>query len=310
MENLVSRAYAGLQDLEKMRSLLIEGRRVNNGTYYIHIGDLNWWLFYPPIDFDLWQYISLWDDPQDSGRLLGWSLLSPTWSAFDVYVQPELCGSPEAEAMNFYTEEQIIRLARSQNKEKVYRMWVAQGDDDYIEHLLRNGFKRTGEDVVYMACSLDDPIPSPVLPEGVWVRTVAGEHEAVLRATAQYGAFESEAPFDRYLQRYMNFMHSPVYDLERDIVSILPDGRIGSFCIVWVDPVNQVGLFEPVGTLPDYRGRGLGKAVVLEGLRYLQRQGMRTAILCTNEDHTPAVKLYESVGFKTVDKHLTFEKNI
>jgi mycothiol synthase len=307
---LKARPYVGIGDLEKMRNLLIEGRRANNGTYYVHVGDLNWWLFYPPLECDLWQYISVWDDPQDPGRLMGWALLSPSWSAYDVYVQPELRGSPEAEVMYLYAEEQLADLARSRNQAKIYRLWVAQGDGIYSDHLLRCGFKNSGENVLYMTRLLDEPISVPVLPEGIEVRPMTGEQDAPARAAAQYAAFDSKIPFERYLQRFLEFMRSPVYDHELDIVAASPDGRIGSFCIVWIDPVNHVGLFEPVGTHPAFRGRGMGKAVMLEGLRQLQARGMQTAIVCTIENNLPAIKLYESVGFTTVDKHLTFERLI
>jgi len=310
MKPLIPRPYAGEQDLEKMRNLLIAGREANNGTYYVHTGDLNWWLFYPPLECDLWQYISVWDDPQDPGRLMGWALLSPSWSAYDVYVQPELRGSPEAEVMYLYAEEQLADLACSRNQAKIYRLWVAQGDGIYIDHLLRCGFKNSGENVLYMTRLLDEPIPVPVLPEGFEVRPMTGEQDAPARAAAQYGAYESEAPFEKYLQRYQDFMRSPVYDASRDMVVACPDGRISSFCIIWTDSGNQVGLVEPVGTHPEFRGKGLGKAIVIAGLRRLQQLGMRIAILCTSEDNLPAVKLYESVGFSVTDKHLTFVRPV
>jgi ribosomal protein S18 acetylase RimI-like enzyme len=105
-------------------------------------------------------------------------------------------------------------------------------------------------------------------------------------------------------------MQSPVYDPELDVVAVAPDGRIGAFCIVWPDPVNKVGLFEPVGTHPDFQRRGLGKAVMSEALRRLRERGMTEACVCTNANHTPAVRLYESVGFRTVDIHLTYTKDL
>ena len=40
------RPYRDERDLEAMRNLLMAGRKVNNGSYYIHPGDLNWWLYY------------------------------------------------------------------------------------------------------------------------------------------------------------------------------------------------------------------------------------------------------------------------
>ena len=310
MDALNARPYKAPEDLQKMRDLLVEGRRACNGTYYVHPGDLNWWLYYPPLEFDLWQYIWLWDDPHAPERLLGWMLLAPSWSAFDVYVTPELRGSLEWEAMHAYAEEKITRLGRDQKKAKIYRMWVSEKDEISCDYFLRAGFHRSKDEVVYLTRALDEPIPLPALSEGWVVRSVEEEGEAAARAAAQYGAYESKAPFEKYLRRYLSFMRSPVYEPERDIVAAHPDGRIGSFCIIWTDPVNRIGLFEPVGTHPEYRGKGLARAVMLEGLRRLQERGMQTAMLCTNENNLPAVKLYESVGFTVAEIHLTFEKNI
>jgi mycothiol synthase len=93
-------------------------------------------------------------------------------------------------------------------------------------------------------------------------------------------------------------------------VAATPEGKIGAFCIVWPDSVNQVGLFEPVGTHPDYQRKGLGRAVMLEGLRRLQQRGMSRAMVCTGEDNLPGVKLYESMGFHITNKLGHYEKTI
>ena len=63
-----------------------------------------------------------------------------------------------------------------------------------------------------------------------------------------------------------------------------------------------------MGTHPDFQRRGLGKAMMLEALRRLKDRGMISAVLCTNVDNTPAIKLYESVGFCTLDIHQTYQK--
>src|SRR4030042_49432 len=92
------RPYRDEWDLEAMRRLLMQGRKTNNGSYYVHQGDLNWWLYYPPLEGDFWDHIYLWDDPAQPGRLLGWALISPDWVGIDVYVQSELRGSLGARA--------------------------------------------------------------------------------------------------------------------------------------------------------------------------------------------------------------------
>jgi mycothiol synthase len=283
------RAYRDAVDLDKMRLLLQAGRKANNGTYYIHIGDLNWWLFYPAWEYDPWQHVYLWDDPADPGRLSGWALLSPRWGTYDVYVLPDLRGMPQAESMHTWAEGKLVELRRADGKKEAYVMWVSQGDKILDEYLHRRGFQRTPDDVVYMSRSLADPRPSLPTPTGYIIRSSTGEADALARARAQYGAFESTLSFDIYAERYRRFMQSPVYDPELDIVAVAPDGQIGSFCIVWPDAVNKIGLFEPVGTHPEHKRRGLGKAVMSEALRRLRERGMTEACVCTSADNTPAV---------------------
>ncbi len=38
-------SFEGLQDLRAMLDLLSNGAKANNGTHYVHRGDLQWWLF-------------------------------------------------------------------------------------------------------------------------------------------------------------------------------------------------------------------------------------------------------------------------
>jgi len=105
-------------------------------------------------------------------------------------------------------------------------------------------------------------------------------------------------------------MRSPVYNPQQDIVVSAPDGRIASFCKLWLDPVNRVGNFEPVGTHPDFQRRGLGRAVMLEGLHRLQAWGMTSAILGTGVKNVPAIRLYEDVGFHIETQLLTYARAI
>ena len=142
------------------------------------------------------------------------------------------------------------------------------------------------------------------------LRACAGLPEVAARATAQAAAFESAAPFERYLERFINFMRSPAYDPELDIVAVDPQGRVGAFCIVWPDLVNKVGLFEPVGTHPDFQRKGLGRAAMLEGMQRLQARGMNTAIVSTGEYNLPAIKLYEALGFTLVKRLGTYVKDV
>jgi ribosomal protein S18 acetylase RimI-like enzyme len=63
-----------------------------------------------------------------------------------------------------------------------------------------------------------------------------------------------------------------------------------------------------VGAPPAYRRQGLTRAVLLEGLRRLKARGMARVSVSTGISNTPALRLYESVGFRIVNKYLDYVK--
>jgi mycothiol synthase len=191
---------------------------------------------------------------------------------------------------------------------KAPRFFQDEHDLSAMCNVLEQG--RMADDVTCMTRNLDEIIPSPQLQDGFVLRGCLGEEEVMESAEAQYRAFDSKATFEQYKGRFRNFMRSPVYQPELDIVAVAPDRQIGAFCIAWTDPVNEVGLFEPVGTFPDFQRKGLGRAVILEGLRRLQECGIQSAIISAFEGNLAAIKLYESVGSQKVKQLRTYEKDL
>jgi mycothiol synthase len=301
---ITARPYRDLRDLKDMQAVLIEGRQAANHAYYVHPGDLSWWLFYTNENF-LDTKICLWEW---NSSLAGWSLLSSSSRTFDVFVRPELHGrSLEAKIM-LWAEESQANTLRDLKKDRIRTMWVAETDRSRIQWLEMRGFQPNQQGMLIMQRSLGSCLPAVDLPDGFQVRSVAGENEVRLRAEASFAAFGSEKSFEDYLQRMLRFMRSPVYQPGMDLVAVSPEGQFASFCILWPDPVNHVGLFEPVGTHPDFQGRGLGKAVLASGLHRLRHLGMTHTSVCVETDNNPAIRLYESMGFRTSLRLLTFEK--
>lgn len=85
-----------------------------------------------------------------------------------------------------------------------------------------------------------------------------------------------------------------------------PDGTLAAFTTIWLDDVNSVGLFEPVGTEPEFQRQGLARAVMSEGLHRMRVAGMRTAQVEHEITNAPAAALYESLGFTVAYETLGF----
>ena len=63
-------------------------------------------------------------------------------------------------------------------------------------------------------------------------------------------------------------------------------------------------------TRPAFAGQGLGKLVVLEGLRRLRARGMHTARVGTASINEGAARLYRSAGFEMMDREWFYTKSL
>lgn len=60
---------------------------------------------------------------------------------------------------------------------------------------------------------------------------------------------------------------------------------------------EEIGAIQNVAVVPDFRNRGLGRALVLGSLRGFRQSGVRRVTLEVTADNIPAVKLYRRIGF-------------
>ncbi|MEK3714378.1 GNAT family N-acetyltransferase [Paenibacillus sp. FSL R7-0333] len=71
----------------------------------------------------------------------------------------------------------------------------------------------------------------------------------------------------------------PSYLAELDFSVVNDKGRHIAFCFGFVDQDNGIAVIETIGTHPDYRQRGFGKAVVTACFLRLKEQGVTTAYI-------------------------------
>ncbi|GGM23525.1 hypothetical protein GCM10011351_06630 [Paraliobacillus quinghaiensis] len=87
-----------------------------------------------------------------------------------------------------------------------------------------------------------------------------------------------------------NEMQRPNVDLNLKLAVVAPNGNFVSYCGMWYDQRAGFGVIEPVATDPDYRKMGLGKAVVLEGIKRVGQLGGKTVLVGSNQ------QFYYSIG--------------
>lgn len=70
---------------------------------------------------------------------------------------------------------------------------------------------------------------------------------------------------------------------------------------------GKIGFVSMTGVHPDYRGNGLGTAVVVTGMEYLRDQGVDAVELEVDSENTPARELYLKLGYRQVHHSVWYE---
>ena len=179
-------------------------------------------------------------------------------------------------------------------------------------HLL-SGLRGCGFDVVdrpwFTHHTLDlAGLPQTRLPEGYSMRAVEpGEHEiraAVHRASWSATSKVSAAAYER-------LMGTPPYRPELDWVVLDSAGEMVASCLVWLDDLTGVALVEPVGCVPEHRGRGLAGSVSIAALAAARCAGATTGLVCPrgDDDHPVPQRVYRSLGFVPGPRTLTLTRH-
>ena len=96
---------------------------------------------------------------------------------------------------------------------------------------------------------------------------------------------------------YQILRQAPSFEPELDLILLSPQGEIASFGSVWFDGALKLAEFEPVGTLPEFRKMGLGKALIVEACNRLRVFGCEKVTVMSWSESIGANRLYERAGF-------------
>lgn len=310
--NIQARSYRDPTDIARMKQLLMDGSQSKIPASYMHPGCLDWDIYYPPSEDENRRNLRLWESiSEDQPTLEAWAIFSRHEGSFDLFVSPALYGTPAHEAvMGEYVTWAEAR-AREAGLKRLWPFWAMEYDTVLARLYKAHSFVVVKIDPAppLFEQTLDE-LPAIQLPDGFTVQGVKNLDDGQLRAAVLQSAFRPNGDWGEFWAEYAQFIGSAVYDGERDLFVRSPDGRGASACTIWFDPVNGVGLFEPVATHPDFQGKGLGKAVMAEGLRRMKAAGMRRAIVGFDPNNAAALALYTSMGFQTSCYFAVYQKDV
>jgi len=76
--------------------------------------------------------------------------------------------------------------------------------------------------------------------------------------------------------------------------------------VVLVSEVEGRGDLVYLGVVPEARGRGVGRALLVQAIRDTARMGLPVLTVAVDTENGPAVRLYAGAGFKEVRRRMVF----
>lgn len=301
------RLYRGDSDYWRIRSFLQEifilNRRLERSWQPYRFDYCRWHAFMNFSPYRLEDSIALWEAA--GGRIAG-VVIPEGRNDIHFQIHPDSHRPQLAQEMIEFAESSLF--LSEPDKKRSLTIWAHQ-DDPSLQAVLRDQGYSIGDEPEFQRRRwLSEPVESQAVPSGFTVRSLGDKDELPARSWASWRAFHPASPDSDYegWSWYLNVQKAPLYRRDLDIVSVADGGQIASFCTVWFDEDTRTGAFEPVGTPPEYQRRGLGKAVMTEGLNRLLSLG---ATMATVSSYTPpAHALYTSMGFEEYSLNEPWEK--
>lgn len=241
-------------------------------------------------------------------NLLAFSYLIGDFFAFEV----------DTQAPYEYLVDQLFDWAQAQfaaavEPPKSIFTSCREDDEKAIVQFQQHGFLEDPVRTIHFSRSLREPIPAPVLPEGFAIRPLRGEAELQSWLSVHYATHESSQMTADFR---LSMMHAPEYHPELDLVAIASGGQLAAYAMChFSTQENQlrkrnVGYTDPVATHPDFQGKGLARALLLEGFQLLKELGMHEVEVSTSGDNLGMIRTAESVGYRQSSATIFFGKSL
>lgn len=309
--DLTNRGYAGEEDYWRIRAFLRDvflGNERRERSWQVYRFDYWRWHGTMNLDDGRLEDVFIWEDTD--GRIAAVLNQESNGQAF-LQVDPEWRSAELEEEMIVTAEAHLARPDK--NGQQCLMVWCNEQDLPRQEILERRGYRNEAWGEHQRRRSLARPVAEKQVAAGYTVRSLGEGAELLERCYASGLAFHPDDISFAVDNRsnsswYRNIQNAPLYRRDLDLVAVAPDGAVASFCTIWFDDVTRTGAFEPVGTVPAHQRRGLGKAIMAEGLRRLRRIGATMAYVGSYSPE--AHGLYEAAGFMDYEVSIPWTRRL
>ena len=218
---------------------------------------------------------------------------------YDLFHGEAFCG-----ALDAYRDllPEILEYAWNDLKDENGLGVAAREDDIPVQDLLHSlGFVRVEQTEPILCRDLGESLEYR-LPDGFSIREIRFPEDDLAYQTVIWKGFGHEGDQAELEKMLANKVLPPSRRQELCLAVLDESGEFAAHCTCWYDDRTDYAYVEPVCTIPKCRGRGLGKAVVLEALRRCKTLGAKQAFVISDQE------FYKKLGFEPHSQYIFFHK--
>ncbi|MQF64537.1 GNAT family N-acetyltransferase [SAR202 cluster bacterium AC-409-J13_OGT_754m] len=146
-------------------------------------------------------------------------------------------------------------------------------------------------------------------PDGFFFRHLSESKDIDSLTLLQNKAFDGSWGFSPNTREEIQYRTRMSNTKPGGIIFMCSEQDVCGYC--WTFIINNgkswTGTIAMIGIDPNHRSKGLGKPLLLEGLKFLHSRGVKYVELEVDSQNQPAIRLYSSLGFKTIAERHWFE---
>lgn len=207
-----------------------------------------------------------------------------------------------------WAEKNIGNYSFGKDENKKLNVHSLQSMDYRNNELQRRGYKRDLECCYQNYQLTSENTYNPKLPDGYEFVDKRDVHDPRARQFAVHKGFHPQDEFpEKCPESFIDMEKAPLFRDDLELMVKYNDQYI-ALCVIWVDQDTNTALFEPVSTHPEHQGKGIGKQMIIEGLRRLKEMGVNKVYVESYNDSRK--EFYNKCGFTTYDADWNWTKEI
>lgn len=277
------------EDYFKVCEFLVKINKDNKQHINWNWARWGWMIHHPEFDNSISDKIGMWFDENE---LVG-------ITTYDHYLGESIFLT---DVKHKFLEESMLKYSiENYMNENGLGVAINDRDEGSIELLKRYGFVIHENDENILEINLETTDFEYVITEEITISNVKNLDDVFNYNKVLWYGFENEGDVpedEENIAKYRKMLSAPQNNLYLNVVA--KDGdKWSAFCGCWYDKNTDYAYVEPVCTVPEYRGKAIGKAVVLESLKRCKELGAKKAYVISNNE------FYIKLGFEQ-HSHYTF----